>query len=107
MAGIITGSINLNKIPKDKIIDGEKGKYLNISIHVNDDVTTFDNGDTQQGYIKVQQSKEEREAKSEITYLSNNFNVVWGNGKMPDPVPRDGQKQAKPEPMVETDDLPF
>ena len=28
MASIIATSINLNKIPKDKIIDGAKGKYL-------------------------------------------------------------------------------
>ena len=27
MAGIIKTSINLTKIPKDKIIDGAKGKY--------------------------------------------------------------------------------
>ena len=32
MAGIIKGSINLAEIPKDKIIDGKKGKYLPISI---------------------------------------------------------------------------
>ena len=28
MAGIIKGSINLSMIPKDKIIQGKKGKYL-------------------------------------------------------------------------------
>ena len=38
MAGIIKTSINLTKIPKDKIIDGAKGKYLPITITVNDDV---------------------------------------------------------------------
>ena len=27
MAGIIKGSINLSEIPKDKIIEGKKGKY--------------------------------------------------------------------------------
>ena len=31
MAGIIKGSINLNNIPKDKIIVGKKGKYLPIA----------------------------------------------------------------------------
>ena len=36
MAGIIKASINLAKIPKDKIIDGAKGKYLPITITVND-----------------------------------------------------------------------
>ena len=36
MAGIIKTSINLNAIPKDKIIQGKKGKYLPITITVND-----------------------------------------------------------------------
>ena len=36
MAGIINGSINLSDIPKDKIIDGKKGKYLPFSITIND-----------------------------------------------------------------------
>jgi hypothetical protein len=26
---------------------------------------------------------------------------------MPDPAPRDGERQAKSEPMVESNDLPF
>ena len=36
MAGIIKTSINLSAIPKDKIITGKKGKYLPITITVND-----------------------------------------------------------------------
>ena len=35
MAGIIKASINLSAIPKDKIIEGKKGKYLPITITVN------------------------------------------------------------------------
>ena len=106
MAGIITGSINLSNIPKDKIIEGKKGKYLPISISINDELDQFGN----QGPIMVSQSKEEREAKSAKTYLGN-IKVVWGNGVMPDPAPRDDQQQAPQAkasmPMVESSDLPF
>jgi hypothetical protein len=106
MAGIITGSINLSNIPKDKIIKGDKGKYLPISISINDELDQFGN----QGPIVVSQSKEEREAKSAKTYLGN-IKVVWGNGVMPDPAPRDNQQQAPQAkasmPMVESSDLPF
>tara|TARA_E500000318_G_C3539668_1_gene204104 strand:- start:104 stop:421 length:318 start_codon:yes stop_codon:yes gene_type:complete len=105
MAGIITGSINLSNIPKDKIIEGKKGKYLPISISINDELDQFGN----QGPIVVSQSKEERESKSAKTYLGN-IKVVWGNGVMPDPAPRDDQQapQAKASvPMVESSDLPF
>jgi hypothetical protein len=67
MASIIATSIDLNKIPKDKIIVGKKGKYLPITITLNDDVDQFGNN----GPVVVQQSKEERETKTEKVYLGN------------------------------------
>jgi hypothetical protein len=38
MASIIKGNINLDNIPKDKIFVGKKGKYLPITITINDEV---------------------------------------------------------------------
>jgi hypothetical protein len=55
MAGILKGSINLTAIPKDKIIEGKKGKYLPVTIAFNDEVDQFGN----QGPITVEQTKEE------------------------------------------------
>lgn len=104
MAGIIKTSINLSSIPKDKIIEGKKGKYLPITITVNDEVDQFGN----QGPVIVSQSKEERDAKIEKVYLGN-AQVVWTNGQFPSPPPRDGQAPqaaAAPSPAPE-DDLPF
>ena len=43
MAGIIKASINLNSIDKSKIIEGKKGKYLPITITVNDEPDQFGN----------------------------------------------------------------
>ena len=101
MAGIIKGSINLNNIPKDKIIVGKKGKYLPIAITVNDDVDQFGN----QGPIIVDQSKQERTDKVGKTYLGN-VKVVWTNGEFPQPAPYEGQvSKAKFEKAEE--DLPF
>ena len=102
MASIIKASINLNEVPKDKIIIGKKGKYLPITITLNDDLDQFGN----QGPVIVDQSKEEREAKTQKTYLGN-VKVVWTNGENVAAAPRDGQpqqSQAQPEPA---DDLPF
>lgn len=104
MAGIIKTSINLSSIPKDKIIEGKKGKYLPITITVNDEVDQFGN----QGPVIVSQSKEERDAKIEKVYLGN-AQVVWTNGQFPSPPPRDGQAPqaaSAPSPAAE-DDLPF
>ena len=67
MASIIKASINLNEIPKDKIYVGKKGKYLPITITLNDEVDQFGN----QGPVVVEQTKEERDAKAPKTYLGN------------------------------------
>jgi len=101
MALILAASINLNEIPKDKIIVGKKGKYLPISITLNDELDQFGN----QGPVIVSQSKEERTAKEAKTYLGN-VKLVWTNGevkKFDNP-----QQQAAPAPAaVVEDDLPF
>jgi hypothetical protein len=106
MASIIATSINLNEIPKDKIFIGKKGKYLPITITINDEVDQFGN----QGPVVVQQSKEEREAKTAKTYLGN-CKVVWTNGDNVGVAPREGQaeaKQAAPAATAKVEgDLPF
>ena len=102
MASIIKASINLNEIPKDKIIVGKKGKYLPITITINDEPDQFGN----QGPCVVEQTKEEREAKAPKTYLGN-VKVVWTNGDNVAAAPRDDQRQAAPQLVQQEDDLPF
>jgi len=102
MASIIKASINLNEIPKDKIINGKKGKYLPIAITLNDEIDQFGN----QGPVIVEQTKEERDAKTAKTYLGN-VKVVWTNGTNVEPVPRDNQPAAPAPAPVADDDLPF
>jgi len=103
MASIIKASINLNEIPKDKIIIGKKGKYLPITITLNDEVDQFGN----QGPVIVDQTKEEREAKVAKTYLGN-VKVVWSNGDNVAAAPRtDQSQQAAPAKKEVEDDLPF
>ena len=102
MASIIKTSINLNNIPKDRIFEGKKGKYLPITITLNDEVDQFGN----QGPVVVEQTKEERDAKAEKTYLGN-VKVVWTNGQNVDTVPKDGNSAPAPAPATADDDLPF
>ena len=104
MASIIKASINLNEIPKHKIIDGKKGKYLPIVITLNNDADNFGN----QGPVIVEQSKEERESKAAKVYLGN-VKVVWTDGKNVDAAVYEGKQQAKPKQSFapEPDDLPF
>lgn len=104
MASIINASINLNEIPKNKIIDGKKGKYLPITITINDECDNFGN----QGPITVGQTKEERESKTAKVYLGN-VKVLWTNGQNVAVAPRDVQQQSAPQRRVPApvDDLPF
>ena len=103
MASIIKASINLNEIPKDKIYVGKKGKYLPITITLNDEVDQFGN----QGPVVVEQTKEERDAKVAKTYLGN-VKVVWTDGNNVDTAPRDdNQSTPAPAPAAVEPDLPF
>ena len=103
MASIIKASINLNAIPKEKIFVGKKGKYLPITITLNDELDQFGN----QGPVVVEQTKEERDAKAPKTYLGN-VKVVWSNGQNVDPAPRDNNSAPAPAPAAAPEtDLPF
>ena len=104
MASILKTSINLSEIPKDKIINGKKGKYLPITITLNDDLDQFGN----QGPVCVDQTKEERDAKEAKTYLGN-VKVVWTNGENVEPAPRDAAPAPPKQAPVpdEVEDLPF
>ena len=103
MASIIKANINLNVIPKEKIFNGKKGKYLPITITLNDELDQFGN----QGPVVVEQTKEERDAKAPKTYLGN-VKVVWTNGQNVDTAPRDDNHSApSPAPAAAEEDLPF
>ena len=104
MASILATSIDLTKIPKDKIIVGKKGKYLPITITINDEPDQFGND----GPVVVQQTKEERDAKQDKVYLGN-VKVVWTNGDNVAATVKDsGTAPVKQAAVVQADDdLPF
>ena len=86
----------------DKIYVGKKGKYLPITITINDELDQFGN----QGPVVVEQSKEERDQKTAKTYLGN-VKVVWSNGNNVNPAPRDGAPAQAAPAAAPADDLPF
>ena len=102
MASIIKTSIDLTKIDKSKIITGAKGKYLPISLTLNDEVDQFGN----QGPVIIEQTKEERAEKVAKIYLGN-CKVVWTNGENVEPAPRTDQPQAAPVKTKVEENLPF
>jgi hypothetical protein len=99
MGTLINASIDLTKVDKSKLI---KGKYLNMTVIVNDDLDKFGNNVA----ITIQQSREERDLKASKTYLGNG-KVVYTNGEV-----NVAEKQEKPlqntsDKFKDVPDLPF
>jgi hypothetical protein len=96
MGAIIKASIRVDRLPKEKFIKGKDGAvYYNLTISVNDD-TRYGNNVA----LMDSQTKEEREAKTQKTYLGNG-KVVWTNNII--------KLAERQETVVESnnDDLPF
>lgn len=85
MSSLISVSIDLTKIDKSKIIEGKKGgKYLNVTISVNDEPDKYGNNVS----LWNGQTKEEREAKKDRLFLGNG-KVIWSSDKPQDETPSD------------------
>jgi hypothetical protein len=77
MSVLITASIRVDKLPKEKFIKGKEGAvYYNLTISVGDE-TRYGNNVA----ITDSQTKEEREAKKPKNYLGNG-KVVWTDGNI-------------------------
>lgn len=99
MATLINASIDLTKVDKSKLI---KGKYLNVTIAVNDNLDNYGNNVA----LTIQQSKEEREIKASKTYLGNG-KVVYTNGEVKVAEKQDKPLQNTSDKFKDIPDLPF
>jgi hypothetical protein len=99
MATLINASIDLTKVDKTKLV---KGKYLNLTIAVNDNLDNYGNNVS----LTIQQSKEEREIKASKTYLGNG-KVVYTNGEVKVAEKQDKALQNTSDKFKDIPDLPF
>ncbi len=98
MSALINLSLRVDKLPKEKFVQGKDGAvYYNFTIGVNDESNQWG----QNVSATDSQTKEEREAKKPKSYLGNG-NVVWtdGNIKLAD-------KKAEVTAKEVESDLPF
>jgi hypothetical protein len=99
MSALINLSLRVDKLPKEKFVQGKDGAvYYNFTVSVNDESNQYG----QNVSATDSQTKEEREAKKPKSYLGNG-NVVWtdGNIKLAD------KKEAVSSKELESADLPF
>ena len=73
MASIIKANINLNDIPKDKIYVGKKGKYLPITITINDELDQFGN----QGPVVVEQTPDVLRHQTFLAFVARNCSDIF------------------------------
>jgi hypothetical protein len=99
MGTLINASIDLTKVDKTKLV---KGKYLNLTIAVNDNLDNYGNNVS----LTIQQSKEEREIKASKTYLGNG-KVVYTNGDVKVAEKQDKPLQNTSDKFKDIPDLPF
>ena len=100
MSKLLTGSIDLNKIDKTKIVSTDKNgnpfengaKYLNVVVWINDEPDKYGNNAS----IQISQSKEEREAGVKAIYIGN----------LKEPQSRNNEPTSARTASV-ADDLPF
>jgi len=78
MSALINLSLRVDKLPKEKFVQGKDGAvYYNFTIGVNDESNQWG----QNVSATDSQTKEERDAKKAKTYLGNG-NVVWTDGNI-------------------------
>ena len=112
-ARLISASIDVTKISKDRLIigkkqreDGSVGKYMNVTFQCNDAPDQHGNNVS----IWEGQSQEERANKTPRNFLGNG-KIVWSGqntqGQQQQDTQQGGIGQAPQSQMQEDEDLPF
>jgi hypothetical protein len=108
MKTMLTGSIDLSKIDKTKVISKDKdgnpfkngAKYLNVVVWINEEVDQYGNIAS----VQISQSKEERESGAKATYIGNLKNAQGQSIKTETPFANVPESKITKD---EEDDLPF
>ena len=93
---IINFSVNLNKVDKSKIIEGKKGKYLPLTVFVQDEKDKYDNNVA----VIQSQTEDERKNKTAKNYVANGKVVFQSEAS-------GESKSDNDKPKEEPDGLPF
>lgn len=97
MSKLLSLSVDVSKITKDKLIPGKKGKYLKLTVSIGDEKDQYGNDVS----CWEEQSKEERDAKKKKNFLGNG-KVFWESDSRPSQETHNHEDESEEE-----DDLPF
>lgn len=101
MSAIVNFSLDVTKLPKEKMIKGKKGTYINLTAFLGD-TDQFGNNVG----VAVSQTQEEREAEGKRIYVGNG-KVAWTDGSVSVADRNDSDAMTAEVSVEETDGLPF
>ena len=80
MSKLINVSIDVTKIPREKIIQGQKGgKYVSLDVWIEDEPNQWG----KDASVSIGQTKEEREQKARKVYCGNGKKLFgWGGSRV-------------------------
>jgi len=101
MSKLVNISIDVTKIPREKIVPHKNGgKYVSLDIWINDEPDQYGKDCS----VNISQAKEERDAKERKTYCGNG-KKLFGFGDAPQQRSTQGSTQSQP--ADDNDDIPF
>ncbi|MDB4090568.1 hypothetical protein N9527_01600 [Pseudomonadales bacterium] len=90
----ISVRINMDKIDQSRLYQGAKGKYLDLTTFVSDELDQYENN----GFISQSLTAEEREAKTQTPILGN-VKIFYTDGPQ--------AAQSAPQAAAIDEDIPF
>jgi len=78
----ISVRINMDKIDQSRLYQGAKGKYLDLTTFISDELDQYENN----GFISQSLTAEEREAKTQTPILGN-VKIFYTDAAAPGPRP--------------------
>lgn len=102
MSAIINFSLDLSKLPKEKMIKGKKGTYINLTAFTGD-TDQFGNNVA----FAVAQTQEEREDENVKRVYVGNGKVSWTDGNIAVAEREESMGSQAEISVDESDDLPF
>lgn len=98
MGKLVSLSINIDKVDMSRVVHGKNGRYLNLTVSLNDQVDQYGNNVS----TWQQQTKEERDAKADRNFLGNGrivYDSQTGAGTQPHQHQYGGQQHGEELPF--------
>ena len=93
MSKLLSLSIDVSKITKDKLYKGKKGTYLKLTAAIADEKDAYGNDVS----VWEEQTQEERKSKQNKKFLGNG-KIFWDSPQQLDEDPNQGEEETEYDP---------